>query len=300
VQTLVDAVSLGSIYALVALGIGLLFGVLKVVNFAHGDFITIGAFALIIPSANATASLGIGMLPWPLVLLGVAATVVAVAFASEALVFRPLRGADSATVMIASFALSYFLQNALLLVFGSRPKAVDLWPGLNAPIRFGGAEFSSLQLVVIATTAILLAALGLLIRFTRIGLEMRAAAENLRMARLVGVAANRVIGAAVVLSGVLAAAVSILIVVQTGVLNYQMGVPFMIYGFVAAVVGGMGSLTGSALGGFVVGVLSVLAQSFLPEPARPFRDALVFSVVFLTLIVRPSGLLSSRRGRERI
>jgi branched-chain amino acid transport system permease protein len=299
-QTMVDAISLGSIYALVALGIGLLFGVLKVINFAHGDFITIGAFALIVPSSHAAAQLGIGLLPWPLTIAGVAVVVVLVALASEYLVFRPLRGADSASVMIASFALGYFLQNVLLLVFGSRPKSVDLWSNLNVPLLFGGAETSLLQVLVIAVTALLIGALGCLIRFTPIGLEMRAAAENFRMARLVGVRANRVIGTAVVLSGLLATAVSLLMVVQTGVLSYQMGVPLMIFGFVATVIGGMGSLLGSALGGFAVGVMSVLAQTFLPEPARPFRDAVVFSIVFLILMIRPKGIITSGQRGERV
>jgi branched-chain amino acid transport system permease protein len=299
-QTIVNAISLGSIFALVSLGIGLLFGVLRVVNFAHGDFITIGCYALILPSAGAAATMGVGALPWPLVILGVAGAVVIVALASEALVFRPLRGADSATVMIASFSLSYVLQNSLLLVFGSRPKGINLWPNLNVPIKLGGAEFSSLQLIVIGATLALLAALGALIRFTRIGLEMRAAAENFRMARLVGVRANRVIGSAVALSGLLASAVSLMIVVQTGVLSYQIGLPYMIYGFVAAVLGGMGSLLGAAVGGFAVGAMTVLAQTFLPEPARPFRDAVVFSIVFAILIALPNGILPSHRARERV
>jgi branched-chain amino acid transport system permease protein len=299
-QTAVDAVSLGSIYALVALGIGLLFGVLKVINFAHGDFITIGGFALIVPSSHAVAELGIGLLPWPLVIVGVALVVVIVALASEFIVFRPLRGADNATVMIATFALGYFLQNTLLLIFGSRPKSVNLWPDLNVPIAFGGAETSLLEVAAIAVTAALIGALGFLIRFTPIGLEMRAAAENFRMARLVGVRANRVIGAAIVLSGLLATAVSLLMVVETGVLSYQMGLPLMIFGFVSTVIGGMGSLLGSALGGFVVGIASVVAQTFLPEPARPFRDAVVFSIVFLVLMIRPRGLITSGQRGDRV
>ncbi|MBN8995060.1 MAG: branched-chain amino acid ABC transporter permease [Rhizobiales bacterium] len=300
VQTLINAISLGSIYALVALGIGLLFGVLKVINFAHGDFITIGAFALIIPSSQAAAEMGIGLMPWPLVIAGVAAVVVLTALAAEFLVFRPLRGADSATVMIASFALGYFLQSSLLLVFGSRPKSVNLWSQLNVPVVLGGAETSLLQIIIIAATALLIAGLGFLMRYTSVGLAMRAAAENFRMARLVGVRANLVIGAAIALSGILAAAVSLLIVVQTGVLSYRMGVPLMIFGFVATVIGGMGSLLGSAVGGFAVGIVSVLAQTFLPESARPFRDAVVFSVVFLVLMLRPKGLIGGGQRGERI
>lgn len=300
IQTIVDAVALGSVYALVALGIGLLFGLLKVINFAHGDYITIGGFALILPASQAAAKLGIGALPWPLVIVGVVAVVVLVALVSEFLVFRPLRGADSATVMIASFSLGYFLQNVLLLVFGSRPKGINLWPELNVPVHVLGAQISLLQLVIIAVTAAIISGLSALVRLTEIGLHMRAAAENFRMARMLGVRANRVTGMAVVLSGVLAAIVALLMVVQTGVLSYQMGVPLMIFGFVSTVIGGMGSLVGSAIGGFVVGMVSVVAQALLPESLTPFREALVFSFVILILMFRPKGLVTSGQRGERV
>lgn len=299
-QVFLDALSTGSIYALVALGIGLLFGVLRIINFAHGDFITVAAFALIVPSTKAAAVLGLGAMPWPVVVIGVAVVVVAVALLSELLVFRPLRGADSATVMIASFALGYVLQNLLLLFYGSRAKAVDLWSGLNVPLTIGGATIPLLQAIIIVATGVLLAGLATLIHFSRIGLEMRAAAENFRMARLVGVRANRVIAVAVTLSALLAGVVALLMVVQTGVISYQMGLPLMIFGFVATVVGGMGSLMGAVIGGFAVGFVSVLAQTFLPDGLRPFRDAVVFSLVVLVLLVRPGGLITPGQTKERV
>jgi branched-chain amino acid transport system permease protein len=299
-QTCIDAIALGGVYALVALGIGLLFGMLKIINFAHGDYITIGGFALIVPTREALTQLGIGALPWPLVIVGVALVVVAVALASEWLVFRPLRGADSATVMIASFGLGYFLQSVLLLVFGSRPKSVDLWPALNTPVHVFGAETSLLQLVTIGFTAFVMIALTALLRWTSVGIHMRAAAENYRMARMLGVRANLVTAAAVVLSALLASGVALLMVVQTGVLSYRMGVPLMIFGFVSTVIGGMGSLAGSALGGALVGIVSVLAQTFLPPSIAPFRDALVFALVIVILMVRPKGLLTRGQRGERV
>ena len=133
-QNLIDALSLGSIYALAALGVGLLFGILRLINFAHGDFITIGAYALIVPSADVTARLLIGAWPWPLMIPPISLIVVVVALLTDALVFRPLRRASSPTLMIASFAVSYIIQNGILMVYGARPKAVDLWSGANTQV----------------------------------------------------------------------------------------------------------------------------------------------------------------------
>ena len=299
-QYATDAVSLGSLYALSALGIGLLFGVLRLINFAHGDFISVGAYGLIVPSANAMAVMYFGALPWPAVIAVIVAVVAFLALLSEAIVFRPLRGASPATMMIGSFALSFIVQNSLLLVYGSRPKAVDLWANLSRPIAVGGVRFQQLQLVTIGVTAVLLAALVLFLRRTRFGLEMRAAAEDFCMARMLGVRANRVIAMAFALSGGLAAVVSLLYVAQSGILSVQMGVPLMLFAFISTVIGGMGSLLGAVLGGFIVGILNVVLQVMLPGELRSFRDAFLFLMVIFILLLRPSGLVPVAAMKERI
>ena len=299
-QYVIDALSLGSLYALAALGIGLLFGILRLINFAHGDFISIGAYVLIVPSANVIATMYVGAMAWPILIAAVVAVVVLIALISEALVFRPLRASSPATLMIGSFALSFVIQYLLLMIYGSRPKAVDIWSGLSAQVDLGGVRVPELQLITLAVTAVLLGALGLFLKRTRFGVQMRAAAENFRMARMLGVRANLVIALAFALSGLLAATVSLLYVTQTGMLSLQMGVPLMLFAFVSTVIGGLGSLLGAVVGGFTVGILSVVLQAVLPPDLRSFRDAFVFTLVVAILLWRPNGLVQVRAIRERV
>ena len=218
----------------------------------------------------------------------------------ERLAFRPLRGASPSVLLIASFALSYFLQNAIIMLYGSRPKGVNLWPSLGDLIVVGRVRLQLLQLVTIGVTMVLLALLVLFLRRTPIGRQMRAASEDFTMARFLGVRANRVIAAAFAVSGFLAAVVSMLYVVQSGKLTYNLGVPLVLAAFVATVIGGMGSLLGAVLGGFVVGAASVFFQIVLPPDVRPDRDACVFALILVILLLRPSGLLRVKSAKERV
>src|ERR1700736_2052089 len=238
VQILADAVSVGSLYAQTALGIGLIFGVMRLINFAHGELITFAAYTL----------LALFGLPVPLMLLGAIAVAVALALVTERAAFRPLRNADPTTLLISSFAVSFFLQKLLILVVGSRLKGLDFLPELGRQIEFAGIR---LQLCQIVTIIVGIAALTWFLKATRLGLHMRAAAEDFRMARVLGVRANKVIAVAFALSGILAAAVSCLIVVQTGVVQPRMGLQLVIIAFVGTVIGGLGSLSGAALGGLL-------------------------------------------------
>jgi len=300
-QVLIDALSLGSFYALAALGIGLLFGVLRLINFAHGDFITIGAYALIVPSAATQATLLIGDFH-PLFLVPcIVGIVIVIALISEFAVFRPLRNASPATLMIGSFALGFILQNLVIMIYGGRPKAVGLWSDLSLGVEImEGVQVPQLQLIIIGVTLTLMILLVAFLKRTKYGIHMRAAAEDFRMARMLGVQANRVIMLAVAISGMLAAAVSLLFVVQTGILNFRMGVSLMLFAFIATVIGGMGSLVGAVVGGFTVGAVSILLQTFLPSELRVFRDVFVFAFVILVLVLRPQGLVVSRSAKERV
>jgi len=300
-QVLMNALSLGSLYALAALGIGLLFGVLKLINFAHGDFITVGAYALIVPSAATQATLLLGDFH-PLILIPcIVAVVVILALISEFLVFRPLRNASPATLMIGSFALGFIIQNILIMIYGGRPTAVGIWSDLSLGVELmEGVEVPKLQLIIIGVTLVLMVVLVLFLTKTKYGIHMRAAAEDFRMARMLGIEANRVIMLAVAISGMLAAAVSMLFVVQTGILDFRMGVSLMLFAFIATVIGGMGSLVGAVVGGFAVGAVSILLQTFLPSEMRVFRDVFVFAIVIFILLVRPQGLVMSRASRERV
>ena len=300
VQIAVDAISLGSLLALTALGIGLIFGIMRLINFAHGDFIMLGAYALIVPSAADAAMMFIGVWPAPILVLSVIAILIVVALASERIAFRPLRTADPSILLITSFALSFFFQNLVLMVYSGRPKGVPLWPDLVKPILLGPIRVPELHIITVCVTLALLVLLVLFLKKTTIGVQMRAASEYFRMAQLLGVRGNRVIAAAFAISGLLAAVVSLLFVSQTGTLSFKMGGPLVLFAFVATVVGGMGSLVGAVLGGFVVGVASIVFQAILPMEMRMNDDAWVFALVLLILLVRPGGLVSVKALQERV
>ncbi len=299
-QNLIDALSLGSLYALAALGIGLMFGVLRLINFAHGDFITVGAYALIAPVADVTARMLIG--DWPLLPMVVAICAIVVAFAllSDLLLFRWLRQATPPTLMIASFAAGYIIENGILVVYGARPKGIDLWPSLGRQIAIGALRVPELQLVTIGVTLFMMIAITIFLKRTPFGVQMRAAAEDFKMARYLGVRANFVIGLAFSISGILAAIASLLYVSQTGSLSFVLGVPLMLFALIGTVIGGMGSLVGAVVGGFTVGFISSMLQAYLPEGLRSFRDAFVFTIVILILLFRPSGLIPTKALVQRV
>ena len=301
VQTIISSLSLGSFYALGALGIGLLFGVLRLINFAHGDFIAVGGFSLIVP---ATAVVAIPLLldfhP-VLLIICVVGVVIVWALASYFLLFRHIQTAPPAVLMIASVALSFSIQNLIIMIYSGRPKAVGLWPELTGVIELSGKlQVPILQLVIVAVTWILLVLLTLFLRRTPIGVEMRAAAEDFRMARMLGVNATRVIALAFVISGALAGIMALMYHTQTGILNFRGGVFLMLYAFIATVIGGMGSLIGAVVGGYVVGIVSTVLIAVLPEGMRGFRDAFVFGLVVVILLARPQGLVPTRAFKERV
>jgi branched-chain amino acid transport system permease protein len=290
IQTIIDAISVGSLYALSALGIGLLFGIMRLTNFAQSEYVTIGVYTLMLASG----------VWFPAAALLAIVVVVIVALLSERIAFRAVRDADPATLLITSFAVSYFLQYGLELIFGARPIGFDLLPGLGQPVIVAGVRIPRLDIVTIAVTASLLGAIALLLGRTRIGIEMRAAAVDFRMARLLGVRADRVIATAFAISGLLAAAVAILFAAQTGTASPGMGLQIVLVGFVATIIGGMGSLVGAVLGGLVVGAVTVLLQAILPPDLRSFREAFVYTAVIAILVLRPQGLFRSASVRERV
>ena len=299
-QLFFDAASLGGIYAMAALGIALIFGVMNLVNFAHGEYIAFCVFALIVPSTDAVAVVFLGKAPAFLLIPILLSLGAAAAVASEYVVFRHMRQATPVAMMISSFALGFVIQNALLAVYGGRPKAISLWPDLNMPVGFAGAEVPLLQLIVILTTLVVVCALAVVLKKTRLGLEMRAAAENFTMARLLGVKPNVVLTGAFALSGAMAAAVALIMATQTGVADVRMGGQIMLVAFIATVIGGLGSLPGAVAAGFLIGAASVLLQAFLPIEVRPFRDAFLYTLVIACLLMRPQGLFVPRSSKPRI
>ncbi|MFM8747542.1 MAG: branched-chain amino acid ABC transporter permease [Aestuariivirga sp.] len=299
-QILFDALSLGSLYALGALGIALIFGVMRLVNFAHGDYISFCVFAMLWPSIDAAAIVFLGKLPTVLLVPLILAIGAGLSVLSEIVVFRRFRNANPATMMIASFALGFVIKYFLLMLYSSRPKSIDLWSNLSQQVEIFGARIPPLQVITIVVTIVILLALTTFLKRTRFGLEMRAAAENFTMARMLGVRANLVIMLAFAVSGMLAAAIGLILVTQTGTVDIQMGANLMLVAFVATVIGGLGSLPGAVLAGYLIGAATVIMQVVLPPDARPFRDAFVYGAVIVMLIWRPNGLFSAKAAKQRV
>src|SRR6266403_4445021 len=299
-QIAFDALSLGSLYAICALGIALIFGVMRLVNFAQGDYIAFCVFALLWPSIDATAIVFLGNLPWFVLVPVVLMFGAGISVASEILVFRRFRNANPATMMIASFAVGFVIQHVLLLLFSSRPKSINLWPALGLPVEILGARIPLLQLITIIITVAILIALTAFLRRTRYGLEMRAAAENFTMARMLGVRANGVILLAFAISGMLAAAIGLILATISGTADIGMGANVMLIAFIATVIGGLGSVPGAVAAAFLIGGASVVFQATLPHDARVFRDAFVYGAVIAVLLVRPQGLFAPKSAKQRV
>jgi len=289
-QHVIDAVSLGSLYALIALGVALIFGIMNLLNFAYGELIMIGGYALYF----------LRDLPFAFQALGAIAVVVLASVLIERIAFRPVRGANAAVLLVTSFAVSFALQSLAIVVFGARAKGVSLPSWLDDSLAIGSLRVSSLSLITVGVAVVVLVTFAIFLKRSPMGIQMRAAAESFGTARLMGVKANSVIVAAFVLSALLAGIVAILVVAQGGTVSPTMGSSLVLVAFVATIIGGMGSLSGAALGGFLLGALTVALQVLLPESLRPYRDAFLYGAVIVILVVRPGGLVAVRSALERV
>lgn len=287
-QVLVDAVGLGAVYALMAVGIGLVFGVLRLVNFAYGQLVMAGAYALAFAS----------QWNWPLwaAVLFCVAVVVSLSLAMERVVFRPLRSQSPAVMLVATFAVAFLLQSIALLAFGPLGKAASSLGYLNRPVTIGSVDIRKITIVAIVVAALCLGLLMLLLGRTTVGLHMRAAAMDFRTARLLGVRADRVIGSAVLVSGLLAAAVSVILTVQNPLVTPDFALRDTIVVLAGVVVGGMNRLLSATLGGFAIGFVSGLLGGALPTDQSQYLPSFLFGLVILVLLVRPAGLFARGRG----
>lgn len=283
-QALVDAIALGTLFALVAMGIGLIFGVVRLVNFAHGELLTAGAYALLLTKGA------------PVVVRIVVSLLVVVALSAlMEVVYRPLRTVSPATVLVATFAISFLLQNAALLAFGTQGENMEFLTGLNQAFTVGALRIRWITLVGLGVGGATLGATAYFLRRTDLGLRMRAAAADDRMARLLGVPVRRVVRTAFVLAGLLAGIVTLVLAVQRPLVTPTFGFQVMVPALVGVVVGGLDRLVPAALGGFAVGFATVMLSSVLPGAQRVFLNTVLFALVITILLVRPDGLFAGRR-----
>ncbi|MBW0088922.1 branched-chain amino acid ABC transporter permease [Pseudonocardia sp. KRD-184] len=286
VQALVNALNLGGLYALYALGVAMVFGILRLVNFAHSSLIMAGGYTLVF-----TASL-----PLLVRLLLTVVACVALAMLLELVAFRGVRSAAPETMLVTSFAVSMLLASLAESMFGGLPRSTDLAPVFRESWTFGQIYLPKINVITVAVVVVLIGGLGVFLTRTPAGLRMRAAAEDFATARLLGVAADRVISLAFAISGVLAAAAAVLLLGANGSVTPTFGFNAVLFGLIAAVVGGLSSLRGAVVGGFVLGAASQLLQEVLPVGLTPFRDAVLFAAVFCLLVVRPQGIVGSGQG----
>jgi branched-chain amino acid transport system permease protein len=284
-QTLVDAVGLGAVYALMAVGIGLVFGVLRLINFAYGQLVMAGAYTLAFTS------------DWPVAASVTACFVVVVALslAMDRAVFRPLRDSSPAVMLVTTFAIAFVLQAVALLVdirddtIGEPATSIA---SLNRAVTVAGVDVRKVTIVAVIVAAVALGLLALLLTRTTIGLHMRAAAADFRTARLLGVQADRVIGWAVLLSALLAAAVAVILTIQFPLVTPDFALRDTIIVLVGVVVGGIDRLWTATLGGFTIGFAAGVINGALPTDKTVFLPSALFALVILVLLLRPAGLFA--------
>jgi branched-chain amino acid transport system permease protein len=288
-QQVINAVALGSLYALVAIGLSMVFGILRMANFAHGDMMMVGAFATLVLG-------GVGAPFWIAAFGGIAAGALAGVIV-ERVAYRPVRGAPDVTLLLTSLAVTYILENLGILIFTSSPRNFPLPAWMNDAIQFhdGQITFTEINVVTVLLTGVALAFLGWFVTRTNAGLGMRAAAEDLGAAHLVGLDVNRLIVVAFAIASGFAGLAGVLWAAQAGIVEPDMGFTPLLKAFVAAIIGGFGSIAGALLGGYVLGALEVFIVAFLPSSVSPYRDAIVFALLIAFLLLRPNGLVAPAR-----
>ncbi len=297
-QQLLNGLILGSLYALVALGYTMVYGILELINFAHGEIVMLGAMVSVTILA-ALAALGV---PVPLALLAALLGAVAVCVMTGVLVervaYRPLRNSPRLAPLITAIGVSIVLQNLAMIVWGRQ--YLSFPPVLDIEIYdLAGATITNVQIAIVAVAALVMGGLLLLVQRTRLGRAMRATAQNREVAGLMGVDVNRVIAATFAVGSALAAVAGLLIASYYGIAHYNMGFMLGLKAFSAAVLGGIGNIPGALLGGLLLGIIESLGAGYIGDLTGGFlgshyQDIFAFFILILVLVFRPSGLLGER------
>ncbi len=291
---LINTISLGSLYAMLALGLVIVYGILKLVNFAYGELLMIAGYALYV-LGGLTASL-----PWFVIAIMAVLVAAAVSYLTELVAFRPVRAKSLTAMLITSFAISTLLQNAALLIISPRARAVPLPAIFSQSVAIAGLDIPMRNILTIITALALFAALTLLLKYTVLGIALRAAADDFKMTRLLGVPANLVISVAFIISGLFAGVVALFWTGRTASVTPTIGAAPLLVAFVACVIGGMTNLLGAVVGGYLYGIVYSLLSLWLPQYLLDYREAFMFLIVILILLFRPTGLIRGSTTSERI
>ena len=276
---LISGVSLGSVYAIIALGYTMVYGIAKMLNFAHGDVIMVGGYISLLAMTN----LG---LPWPIAVLLAMLVCTVLGVVIEGLAYRPLRSAPSLAVLITAIGVSYFLQNAAQLLWGASPRSYT--PIISGSLSLGSLSISYVSLLTIAMCVIIMIGLTTFTGKSKMGKAMRACSEDKGAAQLMGINVNRTISLTFAIGSALAAIAGVLLCSFNTSLMPTTGSMPGIKAFTAAVFGGIGSIPGAFLGGILLGVIEALAKAYI---STQLANSIVFAVLIIMLLVRPAGLL---------
>ena len=292
IQQLINGLAVGGIYALVALGYTMVYGVLKLINFAHGDLFTIGAYlglTLLVSSnlAGLLTPVGAAIAVFIMVSLFVAL----IGWILERAAYRPLRNANRLSAVVSALGASIFFENAIMLIYGAR---VYVYPEFMRPdfsIPLLGINVPFMRLLIIAASVILMVCLWLFIQRTRMGASIRAVAIDQAASRLMGINVDRVISLVFLIGPGLGGAAGLMVGIYYGQIDFTMGWTYGLQAFTAAILGGIGNIPGAMLGGFLLGVTEALAAGYI---AMAWKDAVAFLVLIIILIIRPTGILGER------
>lgn len=298
-QQLANGLTLGGLYALIALGYTMVYGVIQLINFAHGEFFAAGGYIGVIVLSYLA---GVGLFqshPWVCLILSFILTMVYCAFLAmgvEKVAYRPLRKSSRLSVLLSALGMSIFLQNAMMLTQGvfDKPYPMEFSSG---GFEFGLINISYLQIMIVTTTIVLLIALNFLVFKTRIGMAMRATAQDKVMSSLVSISSDRIISLTFALGAGLAAAAGIMVGLYYGSVNYSMGFIPGIKAFAAAVLGGIGNITGAMIGGLIIGMVEVFGAGYL---SSEYKDVFAFIILIAVLYFKPTGIMGENVDDTRV
>ncbi|ETA79423.1 branched-chain amino acid ABC transporter permease [Youngiibacter fragilis] len=289
-QHLANGISLGSLYALIAIGYTMVYGILRLVNFAHGDIFMLGAYLTFYGMTYLP-------LPWWLIFILASVTTGFLGFVLEKLAYKPLRGQPRITILISAIGASFLIENVAILVFGGRPKAFPVPDVFKGVLVIGGVSISTVTFVIPVVTLVLLFALTWWINKTKTGMAMRALSKEYEAASLMGIDINSIISVTFFVGSFLGAVGGIMWGIKYPQLVPLMGIIPGIKCFIAAVIGGIGNIKGAVVGGFILGLGEILIVAFLPA-LTGYRDAFAFILLILILLVKPTGLMGEKMAEK--
>ena len=287
-QQIFNGIVLGSIYALLALGMAIIYGILGLINFAHGALITVGAFCFYFLYS-------VFHLPFILVIFLTIALGGLMGFVLEAIGYRKLRGAPGLSLLITSLGIYIFIENAVKLLVSPQPYAFSMPPFLDKIIS-NFITFRLIDLFIIATTITIMICFAIFVKRNKVGIAMRGISESVETARLVGINVNQVIIWSFIVASAIAALTGFMWGSKYGQISYNMGFMPGIIAFVSIVIGGIGSIPGAVLGGFLIGLVQTFSVGFLPPGYAMYRDAIVFALLIVVLLIKPTGIMGRKES----